>query len=323
MALADNINAAAAALVAENTTLQALIAQFQSTIPAEALVADIIAGTADNLYISPAKFLAFLQAPGTNAVKQAISQTNTAPANAFFINPAIGSDSNPGTAATAPWKTTDHAASYLSQFSSPGLTLNIAAGTYDNLTLGASGISNWIVNCAGAGQTIFNTQSPTGFSVSAVNTNLSLSGCTIQSSAGSGLIADQSAVVHISNCNFGPTAANGQIDVNGAAALYLKGNVQASGASGWFADAAQGASIIFGGVGAPLALSYSGSSYAIANMCCGAAGTLSFASGYVTFNGTPTGKRFAIEFAELNTQGQGEYWIPGTIAGTNTNGLLK
>lgn len=189
MALADNLNSAAAALLAENTTLQALIAQFRDTIPAEAMIADIIAGTADNLYISPAKFLSALTSVGGTAWKQAIVNANKIPATTFYVNLAGGNDASDGLTAATAFATLQGAVDYASKFASTTpVTLNISGGTLVAPAAGyiaqfrPSAIRSWNLVGAGRDATILDASAigARGIDVAA-GVSVNISGVTIKS----------------------------------------------------------------------------------------------------------------------------------------------
>jgi hypothetical protein len=327
MAITDSLDAAAAALVAENTTLQALVAQFESTIPKEALVADIIAGTADNLYISPAHFLAALDSSLATVLKAAIAACSAPPATTVYVNGSSGSDTNPGTLAS-PFATIQGVINYLSQYQANSVTINVAAGTYVipagefAAYVSRCFIQNWNFVGAGATTCLINASATGAGGFYSAGPALTVSGFGVTS----GFYAFDAAIgallyLHDNNVTM-LSGANAFGSANGSyMQLYGTWTVSGTGANVFSAG---GGTLALGyhdiDTTSPLEMTFSATvtgNTAYANN----GGVILAYAGYVTLSGAVTGSRFtASSNGIIATGGSGASFFPGTVAGTTNTG---
>ena len=101
--LSDNLDAAAAALTAQKTAIDAERAAILALVPSEASVGDVLAGLAHNVYLSPARLVAALQNAGLqgSALEIALAQFRV-PVRQVWLDPAGGNDANTGIDASHP-----------------------------------------------------------------------------------------------------------------------------------------------------------------------------------------------------------------------------
>jgi hypothetical protein len=256
------------------------------------------------------------------------------PSTTFFVNGATGLDTNTGTSATVvagtnigPFQTLQGAANTIRQFfSSATVTLNVATGTgtYAGVNIGPSLIAAWILN--GSGASVCNiVQSGAGTSagrgLNIQSTSVTLSGFKI-SAQFDGILAQNGSIVNINNCNFGACSGGAYANSAAGSEILLTGSITGSGTSLACSISQSGGLVAYaannGFVSQPLALTFSGAAFAGATVAITSGGTALFLPSGITFSGIPTATRFTLQFGEINTQGSGLSYIPGTAAGVFT-----
>jgi len=319
MSIADNLDAAAAALVAENVQLQALVSQFEATIPAEALIADVLAGTAANLFLSPRiareTFMPMIQA------------TN------WYVDGANGDDSHSGLSMATAFKTAQAAIDYVSSFVCPGtvrIHLNGAVGpmrietpSIANLELAGSGVDLCTVNALS-----LSANGGRGITVSGSSTRVVIHGFSINSyyecvaAQAGAVVSGWNATVRMATSGYSAIAAYSGAkitltgDIKYSAASASTGVLLTSAGGGLiecgYNDGVTVSNVVFTAIGAPVVASFASASKG---------GQVQFLPAQCSFAGAVTGQRYFVgSGGVIDTSGSGAAYLPGTLSGVNSNG---
>jgi hypothetical protein len=284
--------------VVDNGNLAAFEAQF------EAALRSYLAGFFSPLVPTPNWFV-----DGTNGT-DAVGQGQTAGAGAF--------------------KTIPFAIATIQQFFSLGIVaVNIASGTYAPFTVSASGIGAWNFVCA-SGVTIAAPSSSVNNGVAAQfdqGVVATISGAKFTSFGPN--ITCAGGQVMANGCNYtGPSSGSAtSILVSSGQANIFGNSVYSGNGAGIFLCNSPGKlalGVVAGGSSpaVPLTLSVTGTP-AFSTACAEATDIgLIFVNTGSTITGSATGTRFiAKNNGVIDTQGAGVNFFPGSVAGTNTNGV--
>lgn len=252
----------------------------------------------------------------------------------YYVDGTNGTDdaAHGASAGAGAFRSIIYAVSTISKnFSAVQVTVNVAAGTYPGFNVTQSLIASW--NFVGSGSCTIDQSSGAGVSdgygVNCFNSVVSISGFTIKAYY-SGVAANNSRVL-VYGCNFG-ACANGfcvQALFGGIINLWGPGATTAytiSGASGGLLNADETSYIQVGYQDAffnhAVTITFSGATFSNATVYSVRYSNVAFVPSQVTWVGTPTGARYNGDGARINTAGSGTSWIPGTSAGSLSNGAI-
>jgi hypothetical protein len=321
-----------------------------ASIPAKALATDVLAGTNDATYITPKKFVDALNGSVAATVFLAGMLTCLlpsldarytklallAPGATFYVNGTLGNDGNDGLGAGAGRAfatAVGAAAAIASRYIAPGIvTVNVADGTFNGITLSQSFVSAWRwvgnhttpANCVlaapngtvNAGRSVIVYRGVTatfdGFSFTSLYENVAVSGGTVT----------------LLSCTYSLTASNYAITMFVGGSLFMGGaiNITGSAALGFIiANQSSTAQIATsdpaaGTVAATITLTGTPAfslGFAVADL----SSTILFLPSVITIVGSATGPRFfAGRGGSVNVLGAGANYLPGNAAGTYTGG---
>ena len=264
----------------------------------------------------------------------------------FYVNATTGNDSYDGLTPTTPWRSLQHAASYLlDQVDSNGytITVNIADGSYPGFIvagniLGLEGITgvdmlNFVGNTSNPANVVITDQvnNPSfdagGIPMSIAVANMGrfqLMGCRITSTTGDCIRALNYGRARLQNVDFS-TCPGAHMASSAHSHLRLYGNYSISGGAGYhawseyngtfLAAPPSGTSTITCTItGNPLFTTFAYAARGSVQDWKWDDGTVTAG---LTFAGTARGKRyFAKQAASINTYGLGATYLPGDVGGT-------
>lgn len=255
------------------------------------------------------------------------------PTTTYYIGGTGASDTlYDGTSATingphGPWASVAHAIAVISTYqSSTQIVLNVAAGTYvipGGSAAGAfssSTIASWSVVGAGASSTIFNCTATGARGFTSNGSVVTITGVSV-SAYYECYAAQSGGELTLFACNMGGSAYSHGVASYFSGLVYVYGNMTISGSYALNIFNAGPGSIEYGyhdvNVSYSPTLTFSVASVSGEVIGANNGGVNTLVYGYVTFSGTPTGKKYyANTSGGINGSGGALALIPGTIAGT-------
>lgn len=244
-----------------------------------------------------------------------------------------GNDSNPGSSAL-PFATLQAAINMLSQYAAASVTINVAAGTYNMITvnawsgvIGRSAIGNWVINCAAGTYFVANVAGGRGIGCFGANVQVYNASCSAyfecyNANSGGSLQLYNCAAVNYRSTTIAYSSYN-------AGQLWMYGNMSVSGTGGGLCFNIGSNAVGFMGYNDGVQLI--SCTFTFVGTCAFAIVCNVQSLGYFAFNylattlayGTVTGVSYSCSYNSiLNFGGHGTSYCPGSAGSTSTGGVV-